>query len=145
MPYLLFGAVLLVIVLLGRDALLKADPKTLAKHFRPIGGYALLIFAFILLVTGRVLQALPFAVIGYLLIGASPFSLPGDASMKEGSGRHFGSMSRDEAYSVLGLEPGASREEILHTHRILMTKIHPDHGGSTYLASKLNEAKDTLL
>ncbi|MNS81492.1 Dna-J like membrane chaperone protein [compost metagenome] len=50
-----------------------------------------------------------------------------------------------EAYAVLGLEPGASDDAIRAAHRELMKGVHPDHGGSSYLASKINAARDRLL
>ncbi len=54
-------------------------------------------------------------------------------------------MSRDEAYEILGLKPGATDEEVKEAHRRLMLKIHPDQGGSNYLATKINQAKDVIL
>ena len=56
-----------------------------------------------------------------------------------------GAMSREEALAILGLEEGASAEEISASHKRLMLKMHPDRGGSSYLAARINQARDLLL
>lgn len=76
----------------------------------------------------------------------SRFSGEGGAHGEEGGGSRSGSaMTREEAYRILGLEPGVSNEEIKAAYRRLMAKIHPDHGGSPYFAAQLNQARDLLL
>lgn len=66
---------------------------------------------------------------------------PGDGGQAGGPQ----TMSLDEARQILEVEAGATREEIIQAHRRLMQKMHPDRGGSTFLAVKINQAKETLL
>jgi len=54
-------------------------------------------------------------------------------------------MTRDEAYSALGLTPGAGREAVQTAYRKMMQRVHPDTGGSDYLAARVNEARKILL
>lgn len=54
-------------------------------------------------------------------------------------------LNEEEAYRILGLAMGASKQEVIDAHRRLIQKLHPDRGGSDYLAAKINQAKDFLL
>ena len=94
--------------------------------------------------------ALPFAKILFsLLLRAFPFL---QVWMKHRQGERqtttpnsHTELAEEEAWQLLGLKPGASREEVIQAHKRLIQKVHPDRGGNDYLASKLNAARDLLL
>ena len=73
--------------------------------------------------------------------------LAGERAGRSSSGARStsGDVTVEEAYAILGLAPGADDEQVKEAHRRLMVKLHPDHGGSDYLATKINRARDVLL
>lgn len=241
MHYLLLALIVVIAAALAARLLLSADPKTLARTIRTVGGGGLVVLAGLLAVLGRFAYALPLLLIGLGLMGKQlPFGLGGfnwpgggqkspgrrsrvrtsylemeldhdtgsvDGTVRRGplQGRRLGElslaelydlyrdcesagdqsaalleafldrahpdwrqgaragagakggsgrsrsrpgatdMSREEAYEVLGLKPGAEPDDIRKAHRALIKKYHPDQGGSTYLAAQINKAKQILL
>ena len=76
--------------------------------------------------------------------GATRNSRPGQGN--RGQGHSSPSVSgEEEAWAVLGLPPGSDREAVLAAHKRLMRLVHPDRGGTNYLAAKINQARDILL
>jgi len=152
MIWFLFGGVLFLALLWALKAFERAsvkDIKTLLAWIAALGG---LVLAMLLFLTGRGWLALNgLLLFGPLLwqrwragrIGTPP---PGGGAWTGAFRPRTGSaMSREEAYEVLGLKPGATEAEIRAAHRRLMRGAHPDGGGSDWLASRVNQARDVLL
>lgn len=153
---------LLILAFWGMRAFLKNSPSVVARYikilFLAVIGLLLLyltasghlnwFFALAGIVVAFVLRLLP------TLIHYAPYlqrlwlrfnAAKQNSSQGQDKTGTKGDMSVEEAYEVLGLKMGASASEIITAHRNLMQKIHPDRGGSNYLAAKINLAKKILL
>jgi len=69
----------------------------------------------------------------------------GEQDSERANSNSGGTLTNSEALDILGLQEGASRDDIIQAHRRMMQKMHPDRGGSNYLAARVNEAKERLL
>jgi hypothetical protein len=165
MPALLIGILALALLLWLLRSFARSDPQytamILTKIARTAGGLLALAGAAFLGFRGEFIVALPLAGLGLSLLGWPGRELltayfdrryprwGEDVHDDPAAGRRSpppsGKMSEQEAYQILGLQPGASADEIGRAHRGLIKKLHPDQGGSTYLAARVNEAKDVLL
>ncbi len=158
MPAFVAGVLVLGLLLLFAGGYTRLSPRQLAKSVRFSGGVALALVTVALAMTGRIgLALLAGGGAWALLFGTVPPWLRqsgtayrtntggGSSQSHSGSSPRTAAMSRAEAFKVLGLEEGASVEEIRAAHRRLILQTHPDKGGTSYLAAKINEAKDVLL
>jgi hypothetical protein len=148
MPIVIGVLAIVLLILLFRVGI-TIEPNKLARVARYTAIGVLAALAIFLGITERWVAAVFLASVAWALLQGVrlwPAGKP-DGAEKDipRSKPSESTMSRVEALRVLGLQEGASEDEIRAAHRKLIINNHPDKGGSDYLASKINEAKDVLL
>jgi hypothetical protein len=155
MLWLILGGLVLVAFLGGLRAFERAQVATIKSFLAWVAALAGLSLAVLLVISGREGMALS----GLLLVGpllwehfrrsrapsASQTQRPETQGPEPPPRRPTGAMTVEEAWQVLGLQPGADAEAIRAAHRRLMRAAHPDSGGSDWLAARINQARDILL
>ena len=160
--YFISGILLLVGVLLLMRGFAEADPAVMARLLKRsllIAGAGVLVF---LAMTGRLSAALG-GLMGWGILALRWHGIwrqvkqakqeyqafrdggPDGTTDGKGGGGQSGDMTRREALEILGLDEGADEGDIRDAHHRLMVKIHPDQGGSNWLATRINQARDLLL
>lgn len=159
---LALGVVALLVFLYLTRVYVAADPARMAQRLRLSFGLGGVAFGVLMFMAGRGGFGLPLLVIGtgLLMTWYRRGSVEGDENRGPAGGREDlkgdlgarrhhparqSAMTEEEAYKVLGLDAGAGPDEVRRAHRALMQKLHPDRGGSDWLASRINQAKDVLL
>ena len=159
MVWLLVGTAILAVLVLTLRAFERASVGSIYQLLKWIGAFGGIALTALLLLSGRGPQALAgLVMVGPLLwrrwhqgggtgFWGSGFGGAGNTGSAGTSPprRQSSAMSRAEAYEVLGLKSEASEEEVHSAHRRLMRMAHPDTGGSDWLASRINQARDVLL
>jgi hypothetical protein len=140
----LIGVAALALLWLLARLFLAASPAALARGLRWLAALLVAVAIGGFLYAGR--EGLAGALVPALLatlLRWRPRARSGSGSGASDAGD--GRMTAAEALKILGLEEGASADQVREAHRRLMIRIHPDRGGSTFLAAKINEARDVLL
>jgi hypothetical protein len=153
MLWLILGGLVLAVFLGGLRAFERASVTTIKALIAWIVALGGLSLAALLLISGRG----PLAVSGLVMFGPliwQRWRAAHGAGKTPGANtrgteppprRGSGAMTVDEAWQVLGLQPGADATAIRAAHRRLMRGAHPDSGGSDWLAARINQARDILL
>jgi DnaJ homolog subfamily C member 19 len=145
MLWLLLGGLVLFLLLGGLRAFERASVTSVKALFAWIAALGGLSLALLLILTGKGGIALGALTLFGPLIYQKWQAARGRRVGGSAPRRAASQMSRQEAYEVLGLHPGASETEIREAHRRLMRGAHPDAGGSDWLAVRINQARDILL
>ena len=153
MIYLFLGGLLFFILWALARWAAHADPKEVARMVRGLGALALLLLAVFLLLRGQIYLSIFFVVNAWWLWFAGRLSFRPFGPRSQGGGRRGegntrsapGSLSLGEARAILGVGPQATADDVHYAYRQLIKVAHPDAGGSTEEAARLNQAKDVLL
>ncbi len=151
MIYAFLGGLVLLLMVIGISNTYDASKLPFLKKVLKVFIILALIFGLVfLVVTGRlsaiyaILGGLTIWLIRLLQLGILYKNFKEVFKFKEKVSKDS-DMDIKEAYEILGLKPGATKEEINKAYKDLMSKLHPDHGGNEYFAMRLNLAKDILL
>lgn len=152
LAYLSLGILIVLLLHYALKFFTRAEPATIRKVLRYLFFTCLIIVIFLLLRFGLIHIA---AIVSFISVVVPLIARLRNAKLdwdsastrhgKSGGAASQERMTREEARDILGVDANASKEDIRAAHKRMIQKNHPDQGGTKYLASKINEARDILL